>query len=99
MFSETYIFSYLNCDILICHRSLPRNSSENMFVVSFLVGYCLTKSDILSNSEVYLLIFTTVTQEFEHFEGREIGQLWRLCDESYRMLRNVASLRKYGARF
>ena len=45
--SETYIFSYLNCDILICHRSLSRNSSKNMFVVSFLVGYCLIKSDIL----------------------------------------------------
>ena len=43
-----------------------------------------------------------MTQEFEHFEGREIGQLWRFCDIkvlqgiSYRMLRNVASLRKCG---
>ena len=38
-----------------------------------------------------------MTQEFEHFEGREIGQLWRFCDtESYRKLRNVASLRKCG---
>ena len=44
--SGTYIFSYLNCDVLVCHRLLPRNSSENMFVVSFLVGYCLIKSDI-----------------------------------------------------
>ena len=64
-----------------------------MFVVSFLVGYCLVKSDILSNSEVSLPIFTKVTpvtQEFEHFEGREIGQLWWCCDKSYGMLRNVA---------
>ena len=37
-----------------------------------------------------------MTQEFEHFEDREIGQLWRFCDKSYRMLRNVASLRKCG---
>ena len=44
--SETYTFSYSNCDVLICHCSLPRNSSENMFVVSFLVGYFLIKSDI-----------------------------------------------------
>ena len=38
-----------------------------------------------------------MTQEFsEHFEGVEIDQLWRFCDKSYRMLRNVASLRKCG---
>ena len=46
IFSETYIFSYLNCDIPICHRSQPRNGFENMFVVSVLVRYCLIKSDI-----------------------------------------------------
>ena len=40
-----------------------------------------------------------MTQKFEHFEGREIGQLWRFCDksfESYRVLGNVASLRECG---
>ena len=45
---------------------------------------------------LFLLKWPKVTQEFEHFEGREIGQLWRFCDKSYRMLRNVASLRKCG---
>ena len=49
-----------------------------MFEVSFLMRYCLINS--LSNSKVYLLIYTEVTREFEHFEGREIGQLWRSID-------------------
>ena len=49
------MFSYLNCDILICDRLLPRNSSENMFLVAFLVGYCLIKSDILVIQRFILL--------------------------------------------
>ena len=37
-----------------------------------------------------------MTQEFEHFEGLEIAQLWPFCDKSYRVMGKVASLRKCG---
>ena len=30
---------------------------------------------------MFFLIYTEVTLEFERFEGREIGQLWRSIDQ------------------